>query len=241
MVLTNTRRRFGVAALIACSALTACSGDDGDDGPATLEGKSGTEVREAAKEAMAELTGLRMVASYTSEGRTVDVEAAMDADGDCEANLDMGTGRADIVGDADGIYVLADHGFWAATAGGDSEADRVVGLVGDKWARVGADDFSGFCDFDSLIEGFNEGDKAEIELGEVVDHDGIRALEVTTTNAEEGRVSRLLVAYEAPHRVLQMRQESDEPSSLELSDFDLDVEADLPGEDEFVDLTTISD
>lgn len=237
---TRTRARFlaPVVVLGLLATLGACS-DDGDDkegSTATLEGMSGTEVREAAKESMRDLTAVALTATLPQdEGAVINIDVKVDDEGDCDLKLATDPGEVQVVADADGTYIQGDRDYWTAITGSEVKADQTLEEIGDKWLPVDQEQFANWCDLEGLIESLTEGEEADIEVGDVIDHEGQQALQLRTSK-DNGEANELLIAYEAPHYVLSSRGEgANEGSEMELSGFDEDVTVTIPSEDEQVD------
>lgn len=239
---TKTRNRVRLLAPVAVlgllASLGACS-DDGDDkegSASTLEGMSGIEIREAAKESMRELTAVSLTAALPQDGGAViNIDLKVDDDGDCDLTLVTNPGEVQVVADSDGTYLQGDRDYWTSVTGSEEQADQTLGEIGDKWLSVDPEEFATWCDLEGLIESLTEGEEADIEVGDVIDHEGQQALQLRTSK-DNGEANELLIAYEAPHYVLSSRGEgANEGSEMELSGFDEDVTVTIPSEDEQVD------
>ncbi|WP_235734447.1 hypothetical protein [Nocardioides alcanivorans] len=236
---SRLRAALPAALVVVLVALTACSSgdDDVEKSSDTLEGMSGVEIRDAAKAAMSELEAVHVVASLPQGERAIELDVRVDAEGNCQASVDMGPGRAVLVADGTATWVKGDRDFWVTATTSEDLADRVVGEVGDGWARLSDDEFSdqltGICNLDELIGSINEGDKADIDVQGVVDHEGAEAQELMTTS-ESGEISNVLIAFEAPHRVLQVRRDAPEATAIHFDEFDEAVTVQVPDDDETV-------
>lgn len=238
---TKTRSRARLLAPVAVlgllASLGACSDDDKEDSStSTLEGMSGIEIREAAKESMRELTAVSVTATLPQDsGAVMAIDVKVDADGDCDLTLATDPGQVRVIADADGTYLQGDRDYWVAATGSESQADQMLGEVGDKWMSVDPEEFAAWCDLETLIGNLTEGEEADIEVGDVVDHEG-QEVQQLRTSRDNGEANELLVTYHAPHYVLSSVGEgANEGSSIELSEFNEDVEVTIPSEDEQVD------
>jgi hypothetical protein len=113
-------------------------------------------------------------------------------------------------------------------------------MVGDKWARLPADqgDFTEFCDIDGLMESIEDedDDTTDVEKDGTEEVDGTEAL--VLSGEEDGGTTRMWIAAEGDHHILKVSSEGgDSPGEFEFSDFDEPVDAEAPPEDEVVDLS----
>ncbi len=230
------RLALGSAAVaLALTTLVGCSDDDDAD-VETLEGLTGEEVREASIDAMDDLTSMRITGDLSSGEDAMSMDIAMDRDGNCTGTWSLGGAAAEIRSDGEYVFLDGDQAFWTATTGSEANAAQAIEQLDGKWARMLAGQLDGICSLDNLLEGINRNTSASVELGEVIDHGGRKALEVTTTNAE-GEKSFGLVGWEDEHHLLQVRREGGEGGSFDLSEFDEAVEVEIPAEGDFVDFS----
>lgn len=241
---TKTRHRARLLAPVAVlgllASLGACS-DDSDDkseeaSTSTLEGMSGVEIREAAKESMRELTAVALSATVPQDdGAVMSIDLKVDSDGDCDLTLSTDPGEVRVLADADDTYLQGDRDYWISVTGSEAQADQTMGQLGDKWLTVDPEEFAAWCDLETLIDNLTEGEEADIEVGDVMDHEGQQVQQVRTSK-DNGEANELLVAYEAPHYILSTRGEgANEGTSMEMSGFNEDVTVTMPSEDEQVD------
>ncbi len=235
--MTSFRFALGAAAVaLALTTLAGCGGDGDSDSGDTLEGLSGEEVREASIEDMLNVTSMHIKADILAAGEaSTHLDLALDSDGRCTGTWAIGEAAAEIRSDGEYVYLLGDEAFWAATTGGEAGAAQTMEQLGEKWARLSAEETGDICSLDDLLGGLTTTKGASIELGDVVEHDGRKALEVVTTDAE-GVQSNGLIAWEGEHHMLEVRRDGDEGGNFKLSAFGEPVDVTLPAEGEFVDI-----
>lgn len=247
-------------AAIAAAVLTGCSdGDPGDGGETAREGTESSsapsddssdsgdagdfagqdpaDIAQAAKDAMAGLQSVRVAGSLTNDGEELSLDLALSKDGECSGSFTVGAGTVSLVGTGGQVWFQGDEAFWQASAG--EQASTILDLVDGRWVVVAPDDdsFSQFCDLDSLLEEMlSDDDEDTYELGEVTDIEGVEAVGVVNTSAEEGP-STGYVQVEGEHYLLQMvREDGAEPGDVSFSAFDEPVVAEAPAPEDTVDL-----
>lgn len=226
-------RRTTVAALAAATVavLAGCGGDD-------FASRSAPAIQEAAIADMGEVSSLSLEGTFTNDGQELAVDLALDDEGSCQGTLGVGDGTAQFISDGGTTWIKADAAFWESNSLSAEQADQVVALVGDKWAKLpsGGGAFGGFCDLDQLLDQLETDDDAPApEKGDVVEVDGREAIGIVTE--QDGETTTTLVATEAPHHILRFEVTGgDEPGALDVSGIDDEVVLDIPPDDEVIDL-----
>lgn len=212
---------------------TACS-DEGDE----FAGQSAEDIVAAAETDMREAESLSMNGTITTGGEELTLDVALNRDEECTGSVAIGGGSAEFVGQGDASYIKGDEAFWSAMTGGDAQAQAVLGLVGEKWAKLPAAGGLGqVCDLDALLEGLGDDDEDDPtpEKGDVEDIDGREAIAIASE--EDGETTTAWVATEAPHHILKVTVEGgDEPGEVTFSDFDEELDLTVPAEEDTVDL-----
>lgn len=246
----SSRCALGTAALaLAVTTLVGCGGDDDSGGTSRpsegrsqqaantpLEGLGPDEVRDASIAAMKELTSMRMDATSTQDGQETHFDVFMHVDGHCTGTMGLNGVEGEVRSDGEHIFLSGERDFWLAITGDEDAADQTEQRVGDRWARFPMEEMGGICSLSDVLGELGENTGATVELGDVVDHDGRKALEVTTS--ADGDKQFGLVAWEGEPYLLAVRNEDEESGSgtTTLSQFNEPVEVDVPGEGEYVDL-----
>lgn len=231
----------------ATTLLAGCSDGDPGDEKATDGGGGGTssssftdgsgeEIAQTAKDAMAGLESVRVAGAITSDGQEIGLDLAVSKAGECAGTVSIGGASAELVG-ADGqAWFKPSDEFWTAQAG--EQAQTIIDLVAGRWVVMPADDdsFGQFCDLDALLEELvTSEDDGTYEKGEVTDVDGTDAIAVTST--DESGPSVGYVQVDGEHYLLKVeRTEGDEPGTITFADFDAEVPAEAPAEEDTVDL-----
>ncbi len=228
-----TRIGLAVASVGMAAALTACGGEDFTEKPAE-------DIVQASKDAMSDLSAVKVTGSISSDGQEIDLDMQTNSDGKCVGSISIDGGSAEIVGVDGTTWFKPDQAFWEATAG--ETAEQIMALVGDKWVLVpaGDDGFSEFCDLDELLdqllEDEDDDDKATFTTGEVEELDGEDVVPVEREDAEDG-VSTGYVRVEEPNYLVKIdKTEGEDTGTVTFSEFDEEFDAEAPAEDDVVDL-----
>jgi hypothetical protein len=232
---TRTSKRasavLSAGALILAGALTAC----GDDGGSDFADKSYDDIKKAAIDDMKDLSAVHVDAAITSEGQDVSLEMSMSDDGNCTGSVGFGDAGAELLQNDDGAWFKPNEGLLQQLLG--EQADAAVEFVGDNWVAdpdgvvVGSN-----CDLDSFLESVtsDEKDESDTKVEGTEKIDGEEAVKITFTNDDGDGTAYVLT--DSPHYIAKFEVEGDEPGTVTFSDFDEDVEAESPGDDEVVDL-----
>ena len=229
------------AALVALALTTSACGSDGT-GAGDADAFADQSVKEIKADTVADmkkLESMRMVGSITLAEGDLGLDVAMGKAGACAGSVEMAGGKAEFINASDATYVKADETFWKNTAG--PQAGQLVQMIGDKWAKLPADQsgFAEFCDIGSFIDSLedDEDEKAEVTKEGREDVDSTDAVVLLSKGDKDGD-TRVWVAAEGEHHILKMNSKGgDSPGEFEFSAFDEPVDAEAPPEAEVVDMT----
>lgn len=225
-------------AVVATMLVTGCTEED--DGFAALDER---EMERIVIRDMRALDSVRLSGASSRDKDKMTLDLVLTSRGDCTGEISLNRGTI-TYRQVDGTtYVRGNRTYWQDTAGSAQAAERVMSVVGDKWARLpeSAAGFGAFCDIDDFMREFKTdrkatgADKQVTTVGEVSEVEGVDAVEVITRTGQETTVT--WVAVEAPHVVLRVESAGgDQPGSFRLAGFDDSVEVAAPPADEVVDL-----
>ncbi|WP_405716434.1 MULTISPECIES: hypothetical protein [unclassified Streptomyces] len=175
----RARRRTVLVALLCAglaTALTACGGEDPDQGTNGVGKLSATEIEKKAQGAAAAAGTVRLAGTLVSKGGTYKLDMQLKENG--------GTGSVaskdstfELLRIDDELYLKAGSGFWnhEEKAGTDSEAGGAAAdKLDDKYVKVPEDDptykqLRGFTDKKTLLDGLltlhgtlNKGDREKV-------------------------------------------------------------------------------
>ncbi|GAB2870287.1 hypothetical protein [Nocardioides pacificus] len=248
----RTRLAAAVAGTVMLTATAACGGDDNDDksgdsGESSSENfadKSLEEIQDAALKDMGALESVRMAGTFSNDGSEMSLDLQLNTAGDCAGTIALGGAEAEIIGLGEDSYLKGTEEFWTASVGegGGQEAEAIIAMIGDKWAKVPDGGFTEVCDLDAFLENLeDEDDESESaeEKGEVVGEtevDGTPAIEISSE--EDGEETTVWVgSEEGKHYILKMTVPGgDEPGEFTFSEFDEPIDVEAPADDEVVDL-----
>lgn len=233
------------ASLVAVAlGATACGSGSDDDGADAFADQSAEQIREDTIADMKKLKSLRMDGQITTDGEEVGLDLAMDKDGNCAGSVEMTGATAEFISNAEATFLKGDEAFWQETTGGGPQADAVMKLVGDKWAKLppGQGSFESFCDIDSFLEELEDEDDEtkDVEKAGEEEVDGTEAVVLSGKDEDDG-TTKIWIASEGEHHILKMSNEGeDSPGEFTFSDFDEPVDADAPSADDVVDLAQLT-
>jgi hypothetical protein len=203
----------------------------------------GSRIAAAGSAAMQGLGSLRYRLSV--RGVPEDAQLAVDvraADtGDCNGTITLGGGgRIQIRGVGGEQWFKPDHAAWRATEQG--RANDFIAAAGDHWVRDQGFEYANFCFFEDLLGEMLDdvGTGAWFTVGsDTVDgHEVVRV----QSSGTEGAVSVAAVRVDEPHYLASLQRTYDEDGAVStgrFSEFEVDVEAEAPADDDVVDLSSL--
>lgn len=226
----RTTIRFGVLGAVAVVSLSACgSGGNG------FADKSAKTIVDAAVKDTTSLSSVTMSGTVTSDGKQNDIRLSSDTKGNCAGTLGIGGGHADVVATGGTSYIHGDEAFWRSAAG--SAADQIIGLLGDKWAKLpGGAGFGDACDLDTMFQQLDD-IKGTLSNGGTGKVGGKDAQEIISKKS--GSTTHAWIATDGKHYLLKVEKTGDDAGTLTLSGFDEPVKADVPDAQDVVDLTSL--
>lgn len=232
-----TRIGLALASIGMAAALTACGGGGGDD----FTEESGAKIADASKDAMEKLKAVKVEGAVKANGQEVALDIQTNNDGDCSGEIEVGGGKAELVGAGGKVWFKPDAAFWKASAG--ESAEQIIAIVGDKWVVVPSDGggFDEFCDIDDLLDELisdDDDDAAKYKKGKTEEIDGEDAIAVEHTD-DEG-TSTGYVRVDSPHYLVKIEKtKGDDTGSVTFSEFDEKFTAEAPAEADVIDLDSL--
>ena len=237
-----TRSTLALLAVLATTSVAGCS-EDGDGFAALGE----REMEKIVIKDMKALESVRLAGTSTEGKDKVALDLLLTSRGDCSGEISVNDRATISYRQVDvTTYVRGNRAYWQDAAGSAQAAERVLSVVGGKWARLpeAGSDFGTFCDIDDFMREFKTdrrargADEEVTTVGEVSEVEGVDAVEVITKKGQETTVT--WVAVESPHVVLRVESAGgDQPGSFRLGGFDESVEVAAPAADEVVDLGSL--
>ena len=223
---------------VATAALTACSGDDGDD----FAKSPAEDIVAAAKADMGELKAVKVSGTVDNDGQEITIDIQSSSEGDCTGSIGVDDGTAEILGVGGDTWMRPDEAFWRAFAG--ENVEQVLTLVGDKWVVIPSEDdsFNQFCDVDELLDQLledDEDDQSTYSVDGTDDLDGDEVVLVDNEDPEDG-TSTGYVLVDDPHYLVKIEKTAGEDTgSVTFSEFDAEFDVEAPAKDEVVDLGSL--
>jgi hypothetical protein len=225
---------LSAGALIVAGLLAGCGDDDGGDGGGFAD-KSYDDIKKAAIDDMGDLKAVHVEATISSQGTDATLDLSMAEDGNCTGNVAFGDAGAEVLQTADGAWFKPNEGLLTQQFG--ERADAVVDFIGDSWvADTNGEVVPSNCnlgDFIDQVTSDEDGEK-DTKVAGTEEQDGEDVVKITFTN-DSGDGSAYILTDD-PHYISKFTVEGDEPGTVTFSDFDDDVDAESPGDDEVVDL-----
>src|SRR5690242_16441832 len=117
--------------VLAVGAVALVSGCGGGD---SFEDKSLKEITAATSADMKKVDSLHMAGTLTTQNQKVGLDISVTTGGDCEGNIAIGGGKAQIVSTGGEAWMKPDDTFWEEQA--PEQATAIEQAVGDKWVVV---------------------------------------------------------------------------------------------------------
>lgn len=240
---SGMRMALAITGVGALALLAGCSGGDSDDGDGgDFAKKSGADIAAAAKADMADLESMRVAGEITADEQAVSLDLQVASGGTCTGTMGIGDGNVELLGVDGDTWMKPDEAFWRLSSG--DTADQIMAIVGDKWVVLPADDdsFGQFCDLDQLLDEMLDDDDDTDTTYTVKGTDEVDGEDVVTVESTNDDGTSLgYVRVDSPHRLLKIeRSAGDQTGSVTFADFDDDVDAAAPSDDEVIDLNSLS-
>lgn len=233
--------RWGAAVLVAgLVLLTGCDdrgsgSDQGADAVATFSSSSAEAKVTAAKDAMRDLRSIRLTGTMSNKGQQVELDLQSSADGRCVGTYGFSGGVAEVRATEDGAWMRPDAAIWKAFSGGD--AGKVADFVGDKWVVLDDPQLEQMCDFSSVMDSLLSDagpDRKYTEDGST-DVDGAESFRIKSSGPDGPTYG--YVQADSPHYLLRTeRPDGDAPATMTFSEFDAEVDVDVPAAEDIIDL-----
>lgn len=230
-----TRFGLAIASVGLATALTACGGDSFTD-------QSAEEIADASKDAMGDLKSVKVSGSITTDGQAIDLDVQTNSEGSCVGSIGIDGASAELLGVDGQTWFRPSQEFWEESAG--ESAEQIISIVGDKWVVVpeGEDGFGQFCDLDELLDQMlkDEDDKGTFSKGDTEDIDGDEAIAIDQEDPEDGN-STGYVLVDDPHYLVKIEKtDGDDSGTVTFSEFDEEVDAEAPAEEDTIDLDNLA-
>ncbi|MGH3362156.1 MAG: hypothetical protein ACRDOM_06825 [Nocardioides sp.] len=230
--MTSIRRTLGAAGALV--VLTGCGSSFADEPAADIE-KAATTDMKAVK-------SLHLSGEVTTQSEEVTLDLTLTDEGNCEGEVGIQGGTAQIISLDGESWFKADDAFWEASAG--QAADQIIKLVGDKWVvQPGDESFAAFCDLDTLLKELGSDDSEDADAKKQEDTEEIDGQEAVVLDSEtdDGDPLTAWVSVDDPHHILQLEvTEGEEPGKVTFSAFDEDVAIEPPAEEDTIDLSKLA-
>lgn len=220
------------AALLAASSVLSGCGAWTSFRTSDFAEQDGVSIATAARQAMKDVTSLRLTGQVVSKGNQVLLDLSV-GEKRCTGTLRLGGSHLAIRRVGDRAWIKGDEGFLSTVSATRLPAAALTRLS-TSWIPADGNDVLGFCDIDRLLGGFlvmrNAGasdgdvDTGGVTVGEEDTVDGARVVDIGV-----GEQETAWVLSTAPHYVV--RVESAVPrdgGSLALSEFNRDVRVEVP-------------
>jgi hypothetical protein len=235
-----TRTRTLGTLLLGVATTAALTGCGSSDGGGDFADQSAEKIESQVKADMKSASSLTMSGSVTDDDGETAIDLAVDTEGSCVGTLGRDGAEAQVLSVDGASYLKADEEFWGSQGG--AQASQLTALLGDKWAKLpsGDGEFAEFCDLDNFLEQFfeeSDDDDPKMTKGDVTEVDGQDALELVST--EDDTTTTAWVAVDGKHYILKIEREGDDSGSFTFTDFNEEVDAEVPAEDEVVDLAAL--
>jgi hypothetical protein len=239
---TMRRARHVAIAVVLTGAVTGCGVVD-DLRASDFSKQSGADIVTAASAAMADVTSMPVTGQTRSDGSPVFVDLTLGED-TCTGTIRYDRSRVTLLRIGDRAWFRGDDATFRRLAGRPLPGGGATGS--GSWVRADELADEGFCDLAGLLSSFSleppapgakgaaaaEGmqdrrawtDLGDLAVGEEVDLDGGRAVEVTSTPTDSAWISS-----SAPHHVVRLESTSPrEGGSLSYTEFNQDVVVEAP-------------
>jgi hypothetical protein len=214
--------KISAVAASAALLLTACGG-----GP--LDGKTGTEVAEAAATALEEAGSVQVTGTVEMEGEEGDIDLFLSGE-NASGTIAFGGVDVELIQVDGTAYMKAPADFWESF-GMPAEA---TSMFEGQWVLVPGEAASGFEEFS--LDGFiEELRNPETPIEEDTEEGEVDGQEVVIVTQEDG--SELAVANDDNSYPLEINNQGDAPGTLTFSRFGEDEEITAP--DDAIDLTEL--
>ena len=223
---TRTAYAAGIALTVS---LTGCGGSDFAEEPAK-------DIVEAAAEDMTDLESVHLDADITSAGGNVTMDLSLDDAGSCEGSISIGGAEAEVIRVGDESWFKAEDAFWEAQAG--EQAEQLIAMIGDNWVADPEDQFSSFCDLDTLLDDIGDPESLQdVERDGTEDVDGEETVRVVGVDDEDGTETTAYIAVDEPHYILKIEATGDdEEGEANFSEFNDEIEVEAPADEDIVEL-----
>lgn len=255
-------QRNVVAASLVCAALvggvTGCGGDKSDDAvigskpkpsvsasttAATgLDALTAQQISDKAEAALKSLTSVKVDVSGISDGKPLQLKAAMSKGGECAGAMSQDKSTMQFIGTHHTSYIKANDTFWRDAGGKDGKA--MVELLHGKWMKVPGDaakdkDLQSFCDLDSFLrEMSSDDDGGAFTKGAPTTIDGQQVVTIVQKKAGDPETTTIYVAAQGePYPLKIVAEGGKEPHKATFGDFNKPVKAVAPPASQTVDIS----
>ncbi|KAA1427746.1 serine/threonine-protein kinase [Nocardioides antri] len=213
------------------AALLVGDGDGEDPTPGPTTGSSflalpAEEILRTSEKEMKVLDTVLVTGQFPDGRRQVSIRMSITADGDCSGTMSyLGTGTAEVVHQGDRTVMRPDAAF--LTDLGIEQASDFLAELDGRWLELDVDALTSVCDLDEFLERDGRGDAVATNEG----NGSVRGEDVVKVRLQEGSNQETYYVMAAdPHYLLRLDEAED--AWFEYSEFDEDVEVELPPEDE---------
>lgn len=241
----RARRRTATLALVLCAgltaALTACAGEDPDEGTNGIGRLTGPEIEKKARTAADSADAVRLAGTLVSKGGTYKIDMKLKDKGGV-GSVTSKNSTFELLRIGDELYLKADAGFWnhdddkKAGAGQESDADGAAAdKLDNKYVKVPEDDptykqLRGFTDKQVLLDGLLTL-HGEVGKGDRDEAGGVRTIRILGGAGEGGALD---VSLEGTPYPLSFARGGG-GGVVTLADWGKDFALVAPAEDETVD------
>ncbi len=201
---------------------------------------NGHDLQKKTLTVMRALKSVRVSGSVTEQGSRMELQLAMDSQGQCTGSMTLNGGTVKMISTRTSLLIKADESFYRAQASSDQprgETDAAVALLADRWVKTTSKDpsvkkLADSCDLAKLLGSFKESPLAR--KGNESSMNGAPSMVLITPGAE-GSLETWHIATRGKPYLLRTVAGGATPAEMELSGFDKPLTLDVPADADVID------